>query len=550
MALFELSDYGFAYPGGGPALSGCSLRVEQGQFWLLCGPSGCGKTTLLRSLKPEIAPHGTPSGQLLYDGRPLAELTPLRSAREIGFVFQDPENQIVTDTVWHELAFGLENLGLPSETIRRRVAETALFFGIDQWFDRSVWELSGGEKQLLNLAAVMAMGCRAVVLDEPTSQLDPVAARNFMSLLARIHRELGATVILSEHRLEELLPRATHVALLEAGRVEFSGTPREFTHMVSSCPGHRFLPALTAPSRIFAAMGGQGECPISVSEGRAWLESEPALGKDVGREEKTRLQPPKPSPRKEEPALKIRDLWYHWPGRREFILRGLDLEVHSGEIHAVLGGNGSGKTTLLSLAAGTLAPCRGGIRTPRGLRRGLLSQSPKAMFRYDTLAEELTASADGDMDRGREQARQLGLEGLLERHPHDLSGGEQQRAALAKVLLRRPDLLLLDEPAKGLDAFAREELCRLLLRLKEEGRTILLVTHDTEFAARCADRCTMLFGGREVCTQPVWEFFISNHFFTTDACRMLSAVGLEAVTCEEAAEVLKKRLGSGGKNLG
>ena len=540
MALFELREYSFAYPGGADALRKCSLTVERSQFWLLCGPSGCGKTTLLRSLKPEISPCGRRSGELRYDGVPLKELSPVRSAREIGFVFQDPENQIVTDTVWHELAFGLENLGLPTPAVRRKVAETALFFGIDQWFDKKVWELSGGEKQLLNLAAVMAMGCGTVVLDEPTAQLDPVAARNFISLLLRIHRELGTTVILSEHRLEELLPSVTHVALMEEGQVAFAGPPREFTRMVTSTPGHRFLPALSAPSRIFAGVGGRGECPLSVAEGRLWLEK---ILKGVSAPSGT-LQGEKhgaPASRKErDTALRVRDLWYRWPGG-DFILRGLDLELAAGEIHAVLGGNGSGKTTLLNLLAGVLTPVRGGIKVSGRRKVALLSQAPKAMFRFDTLREELEAPGV-KKGEAEELAARLGLAGLLDRHPHDLSGGEQQRAALAKLLLRHPDILLLDEPAKGLDAFAREELRDLLLELRDEGKTILLVTHDAEFAARCADCCTMIFGGQRICTQPSREFFAGNQFFTTDACRMMSAAGFSAVTCQEAVEELSRAL--------
>ena len=517
-----IKNYSFTYPGEeSPALKQISLRLAPGTMTVLCGPTGSGKTTLLRSLKEEICPAGEKRGEVLLSG--------LRT----GFVAQDPENQLVMDTVRHELAFGLENMGLPGPAIRRRMAETAHFFGIDSWMGKKVSELSGGQKQILNLAAVMVMQPGLLLLDEPTSQLDPIAAGEFMQMLRRIRQELGVTVLLSEHRMEEVLSEAGTVVWLERGEICFTGKPEEFAGWLFSEREEQGS-LLPAPARIWKRLEGgpQGRCPLSVGEGRRWAAGLPKQGRNLLCVRKAGKKEKRP------PALEARELWFCYQKQEGFVLRGAELSVAQGEIHAVLGGNGSGKTTLLYLLAGARKALRGRVWKRSGLRTGLLTQNPKAMLTADSVWEEMEEFAER-FGYGQAEIEKvltsLNLYSLRDRHPYDLSGGEQQKTALAKLLLLRPDILLLDEPTKGLDGAARKELARLLGRLKAEGKTILMVTHDTEFAAETADTCSMLADGEIVCTEEGREFFTSNLFYTTQTNRMLRGIAEGCVLPEDVA---------------
>ena len=269
--LLRLAHYGFTYPQRRqPALSDVSLTIRSGEFWVLCGASGCGKTTLLRQLKPALRPHGASEGEIWFDGHLLSQLSEREQASEIGFVLQSPEEQTVTDKVWHELAFGLESLGCDTETVRRRVAEMASFFGIQDWFHRSVDELSGGQKQLLALASVMVLQPRLLILDEPTSQLDPIAASDFLQTVGRLNRELGVTVLLTEHRLEEALPLATHAAVLDGGTLLCAGTPETVCRALRG-RGHGMFLAMPAAVRIWASVDSDAPCPITVRDGKDFL---------------------------------------------------------------------------------------------------------------------------------------------------------------------------------------------------------------------------------------------------------------------------------------
>ena len=271
MESIRLESLSFTYPQRQtPALRDIGLTVRQGEFIVLCGPSGCGKTTLLRQLKPSMAPHGLKSGAILFEGAPLETLSPRDVASKIGFVQQSPENQIVTDKVWHELAFGLESLGLDTPAIRLRVAEMASFFGIQDWFHKSVTELSGGQKQLLSLASVMAMQPSLLILDEPTSQLDPIAASEFLGAISKINRELGVTVLLTEHRLEEALPLCSRAVVMDEGRILCSGAPRDVGHVLRES-GHGMFLAMPAPMRIWSQVKNSLPCPVTVRDGREWL---------------------------------------------------------------------------------------------------------------------------------------------------------------------------------------------------------------------------------------------------------------------------------------
>ena len=532
MDTFAIHDLTFFYPGQAvPALDRLDLTVRSGEFWVLCGPSGCGKSTLLRQLKTVLAPHGHRLGEIRFEGVPLDELDQREQAARIGFVLQSPENQLVTDKVWHELAFGLESLGYDTPTIRRRVAEMASFFGIQTWFYKNVAELSGGQKQLLNLASVMAMQPSVLILDEPTSQLDPIAAADFLATLGKINRELGTTILLTEHRLEEAFPLAGRVAVLDRGRLLCTGTPSQVGAALKDA-GHAMFQAMPAPMRIWAAVGDSSPCPVTVREGRDWL-GRFAAAHPLGAlpEEQRHAYPP-------EAAITARDLWFKYEKDLPDVVKGLSLTVRRGEFLALLGGNGTGKTTSLKLLSGLLQPCRGELETVG--RLGVLPQNPQALFVKKTVREDLFELLKGRPLSRAAQEEQVAravtlcrLEELLDRHPYDLSGGEQQRAALAKILLLEPDVLLLDEPTKGLDAGFKQTLAEILQRLLRRGVPVLMVSHDIEFCARYAHRCALFFDGTIVTEGPPRAFFSGNSFYTTAANRMARARLPGAVTAEE-----------------
>lgn len=532
MEAFAIRDLSFTYPEQTrPALCGLSLTVSQGDFLVLCGPSGCGKSTLLRQLKPALAPHGTRTGEILFEGAPLAELDRRAQSERIGFVGQSPENQLVTDKVWHELAFGPESLGWDTPTIRRRVAEMASFFGIQSWFGRDVSDLSGGQKQLLNLAAVMVAQPEVVILDEPTSQLDPIAASDFLGMLGRLNRELGTTILLTEHRLEEAFPMATSLVVMEEGRILTAGTPQEVGRDLRE-KRHAMFAAMPTPMRIWAAVESGGSCPVTVREGRDWLEAFAA---------EHSLAPLLPEPvrkRGQGLALRAEQVWFKYEKDGPDIVKGLDLSVKQGEFLALLGGNGTGKTTALKLLAGLRKPYRGTVERSGSV--GVLPQEPQALFVRKTAREDLYEMLEGSGLSGADKDGRVArvtalcrLGPLLDRHPYDLSGGEQQRLALAKVLLPEPDILLLDEPTKGLDAAFKGNLAEILERLLDRGVTVLMVSHDIEFCARYAHRCALMFDGSIVTASAPRAFFSGNSFYTTSANRMARQELPGAVTAED-----------------
>lgn len=527
METFAVRGLSFTYPGqAAPALDAVSLTVERGEFLVLCGPSGGGKSTLLRQLKPAMAPNGERVGEVLFEGEALEGLSPRDQAARIGFVQQSPEEQPVTDKVWHELAFGLESLGCDTPTIRRRVAEMAAFFGIQGWFHREVRQLSGGQKQLLNLASVLVMGPEVLILDEPTSQLDPIAAADFLAALGKINRELGVTVILSEHRLEEALSLCDRVAVLDGGRLLTVGPPQAVVRTLGE-GGHPMFSAMPTAARVWAACGGGGTPPLNVREGRAWL---------AGYRAEHPLKPLDPEPERDGSGgvvLRAEELWFRYDRQGEDVVKDLSLEVSRGELLALLGGNGTGKTTGLNLLAGLLKPYRGQVEV--GGRVALLPQDPQTLFVKSTVREELleVLPEGEERARGGRVAGLCGLNGLLDRHPYDLSGGERQRLALAKVLLTDPEVLLLDEPTKGLDGAFKATLADILDALARQGVAIVMVSHDVEFCARYAHRCALFFDGGIVAQGSPRAFFSGNSFYTTAANRMARTWLPQAVTAEE-----------------
>lgn len=534
MEILKVENLNFTYPlTASPAISNASFSVKKGEFIAVCGATGSGKSTLLRLLKPELAPLGEVNGQITFDGITLSELAPEKSASGIGFVMQNPEHQIVTDTVWHELAFGLENLNVPQTAMARRIAETATYFGIESWYDKKVSELSGGQKQLLCLAAVMVMNPQVIVLDEPTSRLDPIASAEFISTLEKLNRELSITVIISEHRLEELVPICDKLLVLENGKVKAFDTPQKVAPVLDE----KLLRAMPAAVQIFRALGGRGECPLDIRDGRRFVE-------DIFNGKTVKL-PVSAYTHSENAAMRFKDVYFRYERNLPDVLSGLNMTVYENEIFCILGGNGSGKTTTLSVAAGLNKAYHGTIEIMgkklkdyknQTLYRNcltLLPQDVQTVFMYNTVREELDGTGD--------TAKMLpfNFDKLMDKHPYDLSGGEQQLVALAKVLATKPKLLLLDEPTKGIDADSKHRLKTVLKQLKSEGITIVMVTHDTEFACDCADRCAMMFRGEIVSEAVPREFFSENNFYTTAVSRMMRGVCDTAVSLDDVIDLQK-----------
>lgn len=554
MPLLTINDFSFYYPDAkSAAVANFSGKMEEGSFTVLFGKSGSGKTTLLRQLKPVLAPHGEKTGKIFFENRPLDTLPLREQTTAIGYVLQNPENQLVTDKVWHELAFGLESLGYDSATIRLRVAEMASYFGLQNWFHKEVAELSGGQKQLLNLASVMTLHPRLLILDEPTSQLDPIATTEFLETIAKINREIGTTILLTEHRLQEALPMADQVWLMEEGRLTVEGTPQKVSQILSDSPNDLFA-AMPAPVQIFAHASQQNTpIPLTVREGRTWLETLSLR--------KFPVQADQPINKSKQPIIEVKDVWFRYQSEAEDILKDFSFQVKKGSFTGIVGGNGAGKSTMLSLLAGLNHPYRGKIKIlGKKIERfsdqelhvdllGVLPQNPQSLFVKKTVGAELADMLQPNRVTSQMTTQQLitgiaetaKLENLLDRHPYDLSGGEQQRLALAKILLLRPKILLLDEPTKGLDAFYKNELGHLLKELQAQGVTIVMVSHDIEFIAEYADTCGLFFDGQIISTKNAKAFFAGNHFYTTAANRMARKYFPNAVTIEDVKKCLDEQ---------
>ena len=529
MESYSFKNVDFTYPEGEKkALRGICFTVQQGEFVILCGPSGCGKSTLLRHLKSCLTPHGLFSGEIRYKGTLLSDLSQREQAQQIGYVLQSPENQVVTDKVWHELAFGLESLGYDTPTIRRRVAEIAAFFGIENWFYKNVTELSGGQKQLLSLASVMAMQPGVLVLDEPTAQLDPIAAADFLALLGKINRELGTTIILTEHRLEEAFPFATRVIVMNEGAILCDDKPENVGLQLKDKGSGMFL-AMPTAMRVWAAVETKLNCPMTVRDGSSFLSR---------RVEEQALLPlaEKDSPAyRSDVTLECDDLWFRYEKDSPDVVKGFSLKLRKGEFYAILGGNGAGKSTMLKVISGLRSAYRGDVRLHGKL--GHLPQNPQTLFVKRTVREDLYEVFRGNKIPKEQQDTEVarivelcGLREFLDRHPYDISGGEQQRSALAKVLLTAPDILLLDEPTKGFDAEFKVTFALILRRLVARGVTILMVSHDVPFCAEYAHKCGLFFDGSIVAEGTPREFFSGNSFYTTPANRMARHLIPKAVT--------------------
>ena len=547
MAHFEIKNLSFSYAAakGKDSLHNVNLTIQKGEYVVLCGKSGSGKTTLLRHMKTVLTPHGKHTGEILFNGVPMEKVSQRDQSSKIGYVMQNPDDQIVTDKVWHELAFGLESLGCDQKTMRARVAEMACYFGIQDWFHRDVANLSGGQKQLLNLASIMAMQQEVLILDEPTSQLDPIAASDFLNTVRKINIELGTTVIITEHRMEDIFPYADRAIVMDGGSVIADDTPRNIGKLLYDQKNDMFA-AMPTPVRVFYGSRGEGDCPLTVREGRNWL------SRSFAEEPKIKAVPaPELEEEVENPALSMKELWFRYEKNSPDILRGVSAEVPKGSLYAIVGGNGAGKSTTLKAICGICRPYRGKVKVFGkpvekyksselfGGTLAMLPQDPKSLFVKKTVREDLEEMTKDKALIG-EIAATCQIEKLLDSHPYDLSGGEQQRAALAKVLLTQPRLLLLDEPTKGIDSFFKEIFADILKELKSRGITIVMVSHDVEFCARYADLVSMFFDGQMLTTDHPRRFFGNNSFYTTAANRMSRHVFSMAVTAEDVVSLYRQ----------
>ncbi len=542
MEILKLENLSFKYPKcEKPSIKNVSFSIDRGEMVAVCGATGSGKSTLLRLLKKEVSPFGKKEGRILLNSNPIEELDERTSSCKIGYVMQRPEQQIVCDKVYSELAFGLENMGLSQSVISRRIAEMTAYFGMEDWFDKPTASLSGGQKQLLNLASVMVMQPDVLILDEPTAQLDPITSGEFIATVKKLNRELSLTVIIAEHRLEDVIPDSSRMLVLNDGELIIDAPPKEAIEKLTDSAVINMMPMA---SRLYHKLGSSGPCPISVSEGRGFIESSFSNEvKELPGEEYTHS---------DKPALELDGVYFKYSRAEPDILRGMNLKVFENEIFCILGSNGSGKTTALNVASGLLKQYSGSVevfgKKLKEYKNGslynrclaMLPQDVQTVFLKNTVREELSAISPNLIPSE--------LEKLYDVHPYDLSGGEQQLLALAKVLAQKPRLILLDEPTKGLDANSKARLCEIIKRLKSKGMTILLVTHDVEFAAMCADRCALCFRGELVSCQTPTVFFGQNSFYTTAVARMTKGYYDNAVTLEQAAELCLLNTKKGGEH--
>ena len=564
MEILRVDGLKFSYPNQlKKALNNINFSIDEGDFVLICGESGCGKSTLLRHLKPELSPHGQVSGDIYYYSQKINDYSSKQLASEIGYVLQNPDSQIVTDKVWHELAFGLENMGLDTQSIRLRVAEMASFFGIQGWFRKNVNDLSGGQKQLLNLASIMAMQPKILILDEPTSQLDPIAAKDFIDTLVRINKELSTTIIMTEHNLEDIYSVCDKVIVMEDGKVICNDTNYKVADILSGDKNHKMFKSLPTPSKIYNQLNGYLEgaskSPLTVKDCRQWLNDsmdELTITKlddsetEINIDEKDR-----------EIAIELKDVYFQYNKISEPTIRDLSFKVYKGEIYSILGGNGTGKSTTLSLVARQRKPQRGKIfinniemkkynnKSLYENNLALLPQNPQSLFVFETVREDLEEvlilqNKDREyIDKEvKRVSKLLDIEHLLEHHPYDLSGGELQRAGMAKVMLLNPKIILLDEPTKGLDAYCKEEIGKMLMKLRDMGVTIVVVSHDIEFSARYSDRCAMFFDGSIVSEGTPKEFFLGNNFYTTVSNRIARNIFEDTLIYEYVVSLCKKNI--------
>lgn len=528
MEILKAENLSFYYPScSHPALLNVDFSVDEGDFVVLIGKSGCGKSTLLRLMKKELSPNGNLSGNITYFNKDIQTLSSSVSASEIGFVGQNPNLQIVTDKVWHELAFGLENLGIKPNEIKRRVGETASYFGLSDIYNKPCCELSGGEKQLVCLASIMVMRPKILILDEPTSRLDPIGANHFIETLRKINKDFGITVIIAEHRIDALLEFSDKVLMLSDGRLVVNSSPKKAIADIGKTEMKSALP-------IFAKLFCnelENDAPLCANDARKILKNRykscdftPKMSKNDG---------------KNTAALSLKGVYFAYSKSENDIIFDCSLTVNEGEILTVVGENGCGKSTLIKLICGILPTIKGKIElfgksikkydsaSLHGKTVSYLPQNPLNVFVEDTVKldfENYLKNLDykkQDIDEIiSKNANEFEIEDLLDKNPMDLSGGEQQKCAFAKIMLCCPKILLLDEPTKGLDAIYKKHLCDKIKSIGKSGVAVIIVTHDLDFAADVSDETALLFNSQIVSKEKTDKFFLSNEYFTTEAIKL------------------------------
>jgi energy-coupling factor transport system ATP-binding protein len=536
-SLLSFERVSYSYPGAeAPALSEVGFDVEPGEFCLLAGLSGSGKSTVLRAACG-LVPHfhgGRFAGRVTLAGLDTREHGPARLGAFAGVLFQDPETQLVTSSVRAELSLALESRGHGSTAVARGVEEVALALGIDPLLDRTTYDLSGGEKQRVALGAALAGKPRIVLLDEPTSQLDPVAGDELIGLLRRLNQEWETTILLAEHRLERCLTAADRVISLADGRVAHDGDPAAFLKWAAAR-----APALQTPGAKLFSLAGLDPAPVGVRQARATLRAHELLPDEDQVAAAPRAKARTRRAAKPQHVLRMRGVW-HELRDGPAILRGVTLSLAPGETVALMGRNGAGKSTLLRHAAGLLEPTRG--RVERAGRVALLLQNPGDYFIHERVGQEASAAA----------LEAVGLAGTAERNPRDLSGGERQRLALAIVTGAPgdraqagedgdpPAMLALDEPTRGMDRESKAELAAELRRRAGAGLAVMVATHDPEFAAACADRAVLLADGRVIVDGPARELLAGGWYFATETARILGGAG-GALLPQQGARLVRAR---------
>lgn len=555
MAFIDIKNLTFKYAGNEiDTLDDVSISIDSGEFVVVCGESGCGKTTLLNLLKPTLSPNGIKNGTISFLEKPIEQHDERQIASDIGFVMQNPDSQIVTDKVWHELVFGLENIGTPTNIMKRRVGEMASFFGIQHLFRKKTSELSGGQKQLVNLASILVMQPKLLILDEPTSQLDPIAASEFIQTLHKLNTELGITVVIVEHRLEDVFPLADRVILLKNGRVIMNDNPRKVGKTILDYPEAKdMIHGLPSSVRIFSELQRGEQCPLTVREGKDYLNNYyiPSTNNTPIKNEKSML--------KKASVVELKNVCFKYEKDMPDILYKINLKINEGEIFSILGGNGVGKSTLLSVISGQRRAYKGKVLIrDKSIKKyknnelyknnlAYLPQNPQTMFLkssvkedYEEIAKVIGYNKDEMGELIDSTLSKLGIGRLAHKHPYDLSGGEQQKAALGKILLLKPTIILLDEPTKGMDAFSKMSFSTILQELKMQNITVLMVTHDIEFAAENSDRCGLFFDRDIISIDETNSFFANNTFYTTASNRIARDLYPRAITVSQVIAEAKQ----------
>lgn len=537
MALLEIKNLSFAYSlGEVTSLNDININIEKGEFIVVCGSTGSGKSTLLKMLKKEIRPKGKLEGDIIYKGKSLEEYSLRESVMSFGYVFQNPHAQIVNDKVYSELAFGLENLGVAPEAIAVRVAEIANYFGINNWYNASTSSLSGGEKQILNLASILVMKPDVLLIDEPTSQLDPITASEFIQTIKKINEDFGITIILVEHRLNELFAVCDRVLIMDQGRVVADASPKVVASQIEDERLYLNLPTLLRVAKKLNLK----TYPLNVKEGQRLLDN---FKNDV-RKLDVNLS------KYGEEILELKNIYFKYDRVTDDVLEDLSLKIYQNEIFSIVGTNGSGKSTLLKVMSRLLKPYYGKIYLKgKNLRKisdddlyyrniAYLPQNPSDILFSMSVREEL----DFDNIKNNEILsfiKKLEIESLLDKHPDDLSGGEIQKVAFAKIVLQEPKIILLDEPTKGLDAYLKANLINIIKRLRDNNITIIIVSHDLEFAAKVSSRVGLLFSGKILAINDPNTFFSNNYFYTTIINKISRHKYLNAVTEDDLIELVK-----------